>query len=322
MENREIWLSFTLKVVIMLLAFVIAPLLIVGGSKIALAASLKSYATLDGDVLTAGDIFGGLSEEKASYVLGPAPQPDQEMTLNARTLMRVAAALDLAWRPVSYADQITITRTATIITSRMIEDSLQTALQEKGLSGKFELKFQNPNPKMILDKREVATLDIVSLELDRGKDWFQAELVAPSSDKPLQRIQVNGRVDRLIDMPVLKQAMRNGDVIYPSDIEMISVPTRSLQDDYILDAASIVSMTPQRIIHAGKPVRANELEQPQLVGRGDQVVIMYKEGPLTLSAKGRTLRSGAKGELIQVVNTSSNRKIDAVIHSAGLVYAE
>ena len=64
------------------------------------AVSLKPTSVITEDTIRLGDLFSGL-EHKSERVLGMAPRPGQDMVLNARTLMRIAIALDLPWRPTS-----------------------------------------------------------------------------------------------------------------------------------------------------------------------------------------------------------------------------
>ena len=84
------------------------------GSKMAMAASLKQISVVSDDVLRLGDVFDNISRN-ADYVLGAAPKPGEDMVLNARTLYRIASAMDVEWRPATSGDSITIRREANII---------------------------------------------------------------------------------------------------------------------------------------------------------------------------------------------------------------
>ena len=78
------------------LALALGLYLYFGGA--AKAVDLRQNATIEGSVITLGDIFYNLPGN-GDKVLGPAPRPGADMVLNARTLLRVAMALDLPWRP-------------------------------------------------------------------------------------------------------------------------------------------------------------------------------------------------------------------------------
>jgi flagella basal body P-ring formation protein FlgA len=66
-------------------------------AKESFAANLRNIAVIEESVIRAGDVFEGL-QYKADTILGPAPQPGKDIVLNARTLLRIAVALDLLSR--------------------------------------------------------------------------------------------------------------------------------------------------------------------------------------------------------------------------------
>ena len=81
----------------------------------------------------------------------------------------------------------------------------------------------------------------------------------------------------------------------------------------ILSAADLVGMTPRRMVLDGKPIVANDVEAPRIVKRGESVTLNFKSGSLELSAMGKALEHGSKGDLVRVVNNSSNRTIEALV---------
>ncbi len=314
MSNLAIKLDFTFRVIVLVFAMTLGVMFIFLGARNALAANLNETATVTGNVLTVGDIFSGLSYETASKVLGPAPLPGKDMVLNARTLMHIAMAMDLSWKPSHSGEQITIRREATLVTTDDIKNAVANDLKQKGIDGRFNVSFfSTAQPEMILPYGELAAVEISNLSFDPQHDRFTATLKAPSNDKALAKLTVSGKIERLIPVPILKKTMSSGDVINAYDIEWVDVKSNDLQNDVVLNADDIVGMTPRRMIISGKPVRGNELERPQLVSRGDTITITYNDGFMLLTAQGKAMQSGAKGDIIRVANTSSNRTVEAFI---------
>ncbi len=294
------------------------------GVKSVTAASLKSISIISSDTLKLGDIFDNL-QHNADYVIGPAPQPGKDMTLNARTLYRIAVALDMPWRPSSTADQVTIRRDAVVISYDHIEESLRNSLKEKGVSGRYDLELNNGRPTMVLPddiNKNNENVEISKISYDRAKDYFRATLVAPSVENPLKTMQVSGRIDRISTVPVLTSNLQNGDVISDADIEMIEISQRDVQHNMITNKDKMIGMTPRRMAYAGKFLQEGSLIRPQLVNRGDSVNITFTEGALVLTAKGKALQSGAKGDLVRVTNKNSSRTIDAVVTAQHQVIAQ
>jgi flagella basal body P-ring formation protein FlgA len=142
---------------------------------------------------------------------------------------------------------------------------------------------------------------------------------APSAAKPVRQMNVTGTVRTSAKVPVLANSLRNGDLIGASDIDYINIFESDIQPDMILNGDHLVGMMPRRMIMSGKPIRTVDLQAPQLVERGKNVTIIFNEGPLKLTAMGKALQNGAKGDLIRVVNNASNRPIDAYVNGAGEV---
>jgi flagella basal body P-ring formation protein FlgA len=308
-------LAIGIRVSVLILAVTAGILVVIAGARSALASPvyLKSGADLSGNRITLGDIFGGL-ESNADKVLGHAPQPGSEIVLNARTLLRIAVALDLPWRPASGREHIVLTRSATIIGEEQIKTIISEKLRaDNGLSGPFDITFTSSGNKLILPKELSSSAEITEMDFNPGRDWFQVTLAAPSADNPVSRLQLTGAVRHITKVPVLKTSLRSGDIIQVSDIKWIELYTESLQHDIYLEADKIVGMTPRRMAVAGKPVREIDLEAPKIVERGETVTIIYEQGPMRLTAEGRALRDGAKGDFVRAVNNSSSQTVEGTV---------
>lgn len=297
------------------LSFVAVILIVIGfmiGAKSAFAASLKPVSVVTSDTITLGDIFDNVGRN-SDYVVGPSPQPGQDMTLNARTLYRIATALDVQWRPATSMDQITIRRDATVVSYDKIETSLRNALEEKGVNGRFDLKFSGAKPSIVLPENSAEMVEVSSVTYDHNKNIFKATLVAPSRENPIKKIEVGGMVNRLTSVPVLASTLQSGDIIGENDIQMIEISQSDVQNNMIINKNDIIGMTPRRLVGAGKFIQMDDLIKPQLVQRGESVEITFTEGMLVLTAKGKALESGAKGDIVRVTNANSSRTVDATV---------
>ena len=306
-------LTVTMRIVLLFLALTAVAMLLFARAQEALAASLRPVAVLSGDTLTAGDLFTGLAPEKASHVLGPAPQPGQDMVLNARTLMRVALTLDLPWQPGSTADQVIVRRASTTVDPDIFTAILSDKMREQGVDGHFEISYTGSAPEIALPQGQPGTAELVSFAFDPKRDAFQAAFAAPSKDMKLAEVNVIGKVQRYVSVPVLANSLRAGDLIGARDISWIDIPVQEAEDGVILNEKDLDGMTPRRMIAAGKPIRDRDLQKPRLVARGDFVTLVYESGPIILTAKGKALQPGAHGDIVRIVNVSSNRALEGVV---------
>lgn len=307
------------RVFVLILCLSLGLAVLLTGARTALAAELRAVAVVRGDSLTVGDIFDRLPAEKAAYILGPAPAPGADMHLDARSLMRIAVALDLPWRPDNSATSITVRRDATLVPAATVESALRDAFSSKGLDGSYEIAYSAGAPVLALRPGLPATLDITALELDRARDTFRASIAAPSADDPQVVTHVSGTLRHKVTVPVLRSTLKNGDIINERDIDMIEIYAREVQPDMMLDVESAVGLTPRRLVAAGKPLRGIDLQAPQLVSRGENVTLVFDSAPLYLTAKGRALQAGGKGDMVRVVNIASNRSIEGIVTASGTV---
>ena len=306
------------RISVLFVSLILMAFLMVAGAKTAFAASLRGQALLTTDTLTVGDIFDNAGRN-AAYVLGPAPQPGKDMVLNAPTLLRIAMALDLPWSPQSSSDQIVVSRAATLISADQVKEQLTATLREKGVGNNFMLDTGSASLDLVLPQDQPATLEITNVNYNPRTSRFDATVSAPSAAKPTRQITISGSVRAIMEVPVLKTSLRNGDLIGDGDIDYVEIYESDIQPDMLLKGDDLVGMTPRRMVMAGKPVRTVDLQSPQLVERGKSVTIVFNEGPLKLTALGKAMQNGAKGDLIRVVNNASNRPIDAVVNGLGEV---
>jgi flagella basal body P-ring formation protein FlgA len=276
------------------------------------AVSLKQNTVVNGDTIVLGDVFQGLpaNEDK---VLGLAPQPGQEMVLNARTLLRIAIALDLPWRPASNNDHIVLTRAASVVDREMIKNAILTELEKDTLEGKYTVVIPDAAAQIVLSPDIAPTVEITDFNYKPESGWFEATAVAPSVDNPIRRQRINGVVHKLVDVPVLRTVLNAGDIIGERDIDLIEMKESDVRADMIKNSADLIGMTPRRMTVSGKPMKAADLESPRIVTRGDIVTMQFSQGGMTLTASGKAMEHGARGDTIRVVNSTSNKTIEATV---------
>ncbi len=276
------------------------------------AMGLKENSVVSDNTIKLGDIFYGLPRDE-DRVLGTAPRPGQDLTLNARTLLKIAVALDLPWRPSSNADFVTLRRDATVIEYDQIKESLYTALYDEGVYGDFEVSIPNQYQSIILPADQPADMAITRINLDSNRKSFTASIVAPSRENPIQQFNIKGRIESVMNIPVLTSNIQNGRLITENDVEYIKVQERDFSQDMIVDAQTLLGMTARRMIIAGRPIKGGDLVAAQIVERGSLITLSLQSGVLNLTTQVKALQNGAKGDVIRVVNTASNKTLQATV---------
>jgi flagella basal body P-ring formation protein FlgA len=282
------------------------------------AATLKTLSSVNDDVIRLADLFDGV-DKNADVVLGNAPLPGKDVVLGARALKRVALAYDVKWEPQSLSEQIVVRRAAHTIGAAAMQDRIKETLAARGVGDRFAVTLSNPSASIVLPASLPDTVEVVDLSYTPGRDVFSATLAAPSAANPVQTLRVSGLIEHSAEVPVLRNPMRMGDVISSADIDWADAPSRTLMPDTILDADDLVGKTPVRQIVAGAPIRDNDIKAPLVVGRGEQITILYQFGSMQMTAKGKAMQNGAAGDMIRVVNLSSNRSLTGEVTGDGLV---
>lgn len=303
--------SIAVRIALFILFVSVGTIALIAAAQKAAAATIRPETIITGDYIRLGDVFDGV--KNADYVLGPAPQPGKDMILNARTLYKIAAALDVDWQPASPTEQVILRREAVTIPQAELTRALENALRESGVKESFSVEYSSALTDITLPADSEATVEISALKFDPHSDLFRATLAAPSVKNPVKRMDVTGRIERLVSVPVLKNSLKNGDVIGAMDIDYIDMPRHRIAVDTVLDEKDLVNLTPRRLVASGRAVQRNELEQPRMVDRGDAITLVFANGPMTLTIKGKSLQAGAMGDMIRVSNLESNKMLQGIV---------
>ncbi|GAB4224244.1 MAG: flagellar basal body P-ring formation chaperone FlgA [Kiloniellaceae bacterium] len=282
--------------------------------------TLRLSSVIQEDVVRLRDLFDGISEPGlAETPVARSPQPGASVEVGARWLAAVARAHGLPWQPRSRYERITLRRDSHDIAGEEIEDALRQALAEQGLDGEVQLALDTPGLRLRLPSTAERSLRIARLTLDESSGRFLAQVAAPAQGEALATLSVTGRALKLIEVPVLSRRMKPGEVIRASDIEWISMQANRLTRTTVVDASSLIGMSPRRPIRAQDLVRSTDLETPVMVTKNSLVTIRLQTERMQLTVQGRAMEDGAEGDVVRVMNTKSNTIVNAVVLDAGSV---
>jgi flagella basal body P-ring formation protein FlgA len=107
--------------------------------------------------------------------------------------------------------------------------------------------------------------------------------------------------------------------IAAEDIEVQILDLANLPANVLSDPGAVIGKRTRRAIGALTPLRADSIELPPLVKRGDLVVIMAESENLKITTLGQVKKKGRLGERIPVVNLDSKKVLHAVVVDANTV---
>lgn len=311
---HKVYIQFVLLVLAMVFGLIVSQEALARGGTV----DIKPYSKVEGKAIHLSDLFTGIPPYKDVRV-GRAPGPGEQIEITASTLHQVALNYNLSWEPESTMDKVIIHRAVYQVPAEDIKQHLKRKITERGVEENFTIHFLSDEPSLFIPEGLAHGFEVTDFTYDPASDRFSATIVAPSSEQIRAREQVIGRIDRLVDVPVLKSSLRNGRIIEQSDIQLVPKRIATLGKEVILDPHNIIGKTPDRYLVAQKPIREDDITAPRMIQRGQKITLLHQQGALQLSAMGKSMEDGSKGDIVRVINSDSNKSLRGEVIGQGVV---
>lgn len=119
----------------------------------------------------------------------------------------------------------------------------------------------------------------------------------------------------------LARSVARGAVLTAADITLAPAAARA-PDGIFTDPADVIGRRTKAALGEGKAVLLRQLEPVWLVEAGNPLVLIAAAGGLAVSAPAEALEDGAMGDVIRVVNLSSQREVKAIVTGRNSVTAQ
>lgn len=313
----------TLTVLMFLLA---AP-----GSSAALDIRVKARAAVSGETVTLGDIAAfspegdSRTERLKAIEIASAPAPNAEFLLKRRLLdYKLFSALSDEKNVRLYMpDSLLIKRKGQRISRETLEEIFREHVRDCA-----------PWPRDRLAFDRIRTPGDLYLPLGHvrwhvrekrgGTGRYAGNVLLNASffvdERLIRKVALSGRVS--VRRTLLKAARRipRGSLITPEDMvlrdEDVAGP---LEAEAIGSLEEALGKKARRTIGAGQTVTQSMLEDPPLVKRGANVVILAENAVIRVSTLGKVLEDGRRGERIRVMNLRSGEELLATVMGPGSV---
>ena len=279
--------------------------------------ALRAGGEIRGGVIKLSDVFDGVPKE-IDRDLSLAPEPGKSVMFDVRVLERLADTYRLDWQPQSVTDRITLTRAATRITEDMIRDAVMEKLKAQDIKGKVEIAFDNHALEIALPVEQKPSFSLESFTYAPLDKRFRATARTEGSATPVT-LPVTGRVTVKIDVPVLARRLDANTTIGMQDIDWLTITDDHATSDLVTDAKQLIGHETRHDLTAGEPIHARDVMPPRLVARGSLVTLKIETPFMLMTSQGRALQDGSVGETVRVTNTQSNRVVEGIVESSGVV---
>jgi flagella basal body P-ring formation protein FlgA len=117
--------------------------------------------------------------------------------------------------------------------------------------------------------------------------------------------------------PVLARPVERGEILSPDDFVSEDRPAAAALGALAPKAAR--GMEAVRRLAPGSIVRTSDVMAPRLVRRGEPVTLTVRSGALTITAQGRALADGRRGDFVRVVTLTGSRTLEGAVDGPATV---
>ena len=283
---------------------------------------------VDGDKIHLSQIAkieGGdplLIQKLSGIVVGRSPLPGRSRNIDSGTIKTRLRqnGIDLTELVLKIPPAIAVSRGVIEISQKEIKDLVSDYISK-------ELLSDNSNARI----KRIQVSD--SLRLPRGR--INYEVTAPRNrelvgqipfavrfevnGKPYKRVWATVTIEVLAEVVVTKRPLGRHKPITEDDITVLKMDLAKVPSDVITDPEVVLGKRTKRAIGSSTVLRANQVEFPPLVKRGDVVVIIAESQGFKITALGQAKKKGAIGDRIPVINFDSKKVLYARVVDSNTV---
>jgi flagella basal body P-ring formation protein FlgA len=289
---------------------------------------VRDRVEIDGDEVLLGqiaEIQGSdlqLIRHLEGIVIGNAPLPGKLRQYDESYLkMRLKQYhIDLAGVILEVPEHIEVLRSCIKIEKQKIEEIISNFLIQNISQKNKNLRIKEIQvPEEVLLSKGQISYKVTAADNQplRGKCSIAVEFSVNGYDQ--KKIWASATIQVLGPVVVTRKPLGRYKPIGGDDIELKTMDLSDLPDDVITDTEEVLGKRTKRAIGAQVPLRADTVELPPLVKRGDLVVIVAESKGLKITTRGQVKKKGRLGEQIPVVNLDSNKVLYARVIDANTV---
>jgi flagella basal body P-ring formation protein FlgA len=284
------------------------------------APSLKAEAIVTGEIVRIGDLVDNAGAV-ADVPIFRAPDLGQTGNVSAT---RVAAAV----RPHQIAEldtrglsEVVVTRSSRMITAKDFETHILRALASQSGAQNYKnltLTFDN-DVRSIYVEPNGTELRIARVSYEPRSGRFDVWFDVSGSAARRRPLRLTGTLTETFEAVVPVRALAAGDVVHASDLTTARLPRAQYSAAVVTTPEQAAGLAARHALRPGQLIRQADLMKPELVGRGESVLITYRVPGIVLAIRGEAKEGGALGDVINVINVQSKKILQATVTGPGHV---
>ncbi len=214
------------------------------------------------------------------------------------------------------ADAVTLPDMLIGVTQGFLEFTVEDYLATSQTEGRYEIEVKQLDPRLrmpMCDKELTASLESPAKPLGRVTVKVRCEGSSPWT------VFVPAQVRLFREIVTTSRPLRRADIVEPGDVVMRERDIGQVTQGYLTTLDQAIGQRLTRPMVADQVITLVNLEQTEVIRKGDQVVITARSGTLSVRMPGEALSNGGMSEQIRVKNLNSKRVIKAQVTAPGQV---
>jgi flagella basal body P-ring formation protein FlgA len=168
----------------------------------------------------------------------------------------------------------------------------------------------------------ISRLRVPSVRLPRGALSARAEmkpderyrglttfaLIVGAGDRE-ERVWATAEIRVKVPTLVAARDLPRGHVLRSGDLCLVRRELADRAEMRSADVTEVVGRVLRRPLRAHEALLSSDLEKAKVVSRGAAVFLVARQGGLVVTARGRALEDGARGETVRALNLSSGKTV-------------
>ena len=289
--------------------------------------TVAGQAKIGGPFVLLGDIAEVKSSDalQASYLralqLAAAPPPGMSQVWSKEYLGLKLAATGADFREVVWQlpEKIVLNSSAQTVRGSLLGQKALEALrlQVGKDNDEVEVALLDDIADVIVPPGEVEIkIDFPATLNYKGINAARAVICVAGQSQARVYVKLELRLYRKV--VVADHVIMPGQVLKPEDLRVERIAVGGLSR-YYTDPLKVGGLAAKRLINPGVVLTERLLEKPLLIKRGSPVNLVAQIGAMQIATAGQALQDGRSGQLIKVLNLSSNRVVSGRIVDAETV---
>ncbi|WP_268801084.1 flagellar basal body P-ring formation chaperone FlgA [Pseudomonas huanghezhanensis] len=240
----------------------------------------------------------------------------RRLTSMTRSLLCATAALCLlSTANVSHADNVTLPEQLIGVTQGFLEFTVEDYLATSQTAGRYEIEVRQLDPRLRMpqcDKDLTASLESPT-PIGRVTVRVRCEGSSPWT------VFVPAQVHLYRNVVTVVRPMKRDAIVTDGDVALRERDVGLLGQGFLDSLDQAVGQKIVRPTVIDQILTPVHLAQPEMVRKGDEVVIIARSGSMSVRMPGEALSDGGFNEQIRVRNLNSKRVIKANITAPGQV---